>query len=108
MTWHWTLLVALAAGIPLAGAAPPGGDRELGKLGIVFDRSKGGGDTGSMRFGLHLLTETGKATGKKLTFDAQGLTNNTCVRLDGKESLLGHPPGKWRVEAEALGGGRGG
>lgn len=43
----------------------------------------------SMRFGL-VMTNS-----KKLTYDETGLTNNTCLRVDGSERLFGTPPGQW-------------
>jgi hypothetical protein len=87
-------------------ALPQASDKEIGKLGILFDR--GDAAIQSMRFGLHVLDESGKTTGKKLTYDKAGLTNNTCVRLDGKEYLFGHEPGKWHKREQDLGAGRGG
>lgn len=103
------VLLILLLGTTVLGAVPPqAGDQETGKLGIYFDKGFGGGDVHSMRFGLHILDEAGKPTGKKLTYHAAGLTSNTCVRLNGKEYLLGHEPGKWRTKEAALGNGRGG
>jgi hypothetical protein len=47
----------------------------------------------SMRFGLVMLgPDRSGQRNKRLTFEEQGLTNNTCVRLDGKESLFGERP----------------
>jgi hypothetical protein len=40
---------------------------------------------------------------KQLTYDEQGRTNNTCLRLDGNEVLFGHPPGRWQDLATSLG-----
>jgi hypothetical protein len=57
----------------------------------------------SMRFGLVLAADQ-LGQRKRLTFDEKGLTNNTCVRLDGNEWLFGERPfrlptgeilGKW-------------
>jgi hypothetical protein len=48
----------------------------------------------SMRFGLVQLpdpSQRGRAV-KRLTFKEEGLTNNTCVRLDGHEWLFGEQP----------------
>jgi hypothetical protein len=47
----------------------------------------------SMRFGLTTL-EAGGSNGrpKRLTYEEDGTTNNTCVRLDGKEWLFGERP----------------
>jgi len=44
----------------------------------------------SMRFGL--VTVGGSGAEKKLTYAASGLTNNVCVRLDGKDLLWGESP----------------
>jgi hypothetical protein len=61
----------------------------------------------TMRFGLEMLGDPGQEGAeqpKRLTFDRWGRTNNTCVRLDGREALFGHhlrgkPVGRW-VERE--------
>jgi hypothetical protein len=62
----------------------------------------------TMRFGLEMLGEPDPKNPdlfKRLTFDRWGRTNNTCVRIDGREALFGHdlrgkPRGRW-VEREA-------
>ncbi len=100
--------IALCLTVAAAGAAQPQGDKDSGRLGILFDKGFGGGNVHSMRFGLHVLDDQGKRTGKKLTFHAAGLTSNTCVKIDGKEYLFGEQPGKWRVKEAALGKGRAG
>lgn len=49
----------------------------------------------SMRFGLVMLNEPDPESPehfKRLTFDEQGGTNNTCVKLDGHEWLFGERP----------------
>ncbi|MBV9123471.1 MAG: zinc ribbon domain-containing protein [Planctomycetes bacterium] len=49
----------------------------------------------SMRFGLVMLKENDpqhQSVFKRLTFDIEGLTNNTCVRLDGHEWIFGESP----------------
>jgi hypothetical protein len=57
-----------------------------------------GGDTvpatwePSMRFGLSMFQPDSFGRRKKLTYDEKGLTNNTCVRLDGHEWLFGERP----------------
>jgi hypothetical protein len=51
----------------------------------------------TMRFGLVMLREKDPEHPdrlKKLTFDEWGRTNNTCLRVDGKECLFGQPPRK--------------
>ncbi len=52
----------------------------------------------TMRFGLVMLREKDPKHPdrlKKLTFDEWGRTNNTCLRVDGKDYLFGQPPGTW-------------
>jgi hypothetical protein len=76
-------------------------DVTLGDTGV----KPGGGPAGgprrpakwapSMRFGLIALSDQGRADGgrvKRLTFEEQGLTNNVCVHLDGREWLFGERP----------------
>jgi hypothetical protein len=70
----------------------------------------------SMRFGLTLEGGPSGGHSKKLTFEQDGTTNNTCVRLDGHEWLFGERPfrlsdggyaglwpGRWLVRDERLG-----
>jgi hypothetical protein len=75
----------------------------------------------SMRFGLVMYEEGLKHSGqeKRLTFDSKGLTNNTVVKLDGRDwwfgerpfrredgerTFTGPPwPGRWRDQKKALG-----
>jgi hypothetical protein len=45
-------------------------------------------------FGLRLTPAAGQRKGKKLMFDEWGRTNNVCLRIDGKETLLGEEPAK--------------
>jgi hypothetical protein len=71
----------------------------------------------SMRFGLAML-DGGEAEGprKRLTYELDGTTNNTCIRLDGEEWLFGERPfrladgtyegdwpGRWVTRDESLG-----
>jgi hypothetical protein len=52
----------------------------------------------TMRFGLVMLRAKDPEHPerlKKLTFDEWGRTNNTVVRVDGKDFLFGQPPGTW-------------
>jgi hypothetical protein len=54
--------------------------------------------TPKMRFGLVLPREKDPANPgkfKRLTYEEDGTTNNTVVRLDGIEHLFGQAPGKW-------------
>jgi hypothetical protein len=46
----------------------------------------------SMRFGLVLAQADTFGRRKKLTYEEKGLTNNTCIRLDGQEWLFGERP----------------
>jgi hypothetical protein len=49
----------------------------------------------SMRFGLVMLNEKDPRLPdrlKRLTFEEEGLTNNTCLRIDGNEWLFGERP----------------
>jgi hypothetical protein len=49
----------------------------------------------SMRFGLLATDPNHPDQLKKLTFDEHGRSNNTVVRVDGKDYLFGEPPGEW-------------
>ena len=53
----------------------------------------------TMRFGLVMINQ-GDGTGqrKRLTFEEEGLSNNCCVRLDGRDMLYGEQP--FRVVGE--------
>lgn len=56
------------------------------------------------RFGITMLDEpdpNNEKALKRLTYEANGSTNNTCVKLDDKECLFGLPPGRW-VRNKAL------
>jgi hypothetical protein len=46
----------------------------------------------SMRFGLELADPDASGRRKKLTFETNGTTNNTVVRLDGRDSIFGERP----------------
>jgi hypothetical protein len=53
---------------------------------------------GNYRFGLLLLKETDPENPdrhKRLTYQEPGTTNNTCVKIEGRENLYGQKPGKW-------------
>jgi hypothetical protein len=51
---------------------------------------------GNMRFGLAVLRDTaGNPVNKRLTCGLDGWSNQTLVRLDGKESEFGGPAGQW-------------
>lgn len=60
----------------------------------------------SLRFGLVMTQERHpreRRKQKQLTFDEAGRTNNTCVRVDGDERLLGQEPGRWLIDLQNLG-----
>ncbi len=60
-------------------------------------------ENNTMRFGLTMLTEQDAfRKNKKLTFDELGRTNNTCLRIDGKDYLFGERPGLWLARSEPL------
>ncbi|HKB42388.1 MAG TPA: zinc ribbon domain-containing protein, partial [Gemmataceae bacterium] len=46
----------------------------------------------SMRFGLVMREDKTGGEMKRLTFKENGVTNNTCIRLDGRELLFGEKP----------------
>jgi hypothetical protein len=60
-------------------------------LGIEFTKTD--------RFGISMLLEKDPENPKKhkrLTYEEDGQSNNTCINLEGQEHLLGNaPPGKW-------------
>jgi hypothetical protein len=96
-----------------ASGFKPGDDaEERGRIPAVWEPS--------MRFGLVMLGPDGQPGGGRLTFEEQGLTNNACVRLDGKEWLFGERPfrrsdgmgaqnwpGRWEERDVRLPSGRG-
>jgi hypothetical protein len=49
----------------------------------------------TMRFGLLARDPDHPDQTKKLTFDEHGLSNNTVIRLDGREHIFGQSPGEW-------------
>jgi hypothetical protein len=63
---------------------------------VVFDHP-------TMRFGLSTNDPHAPGVAKRLTFDQFGRSNNTCVRLDGWESLLGERNGHWQELKAPLG-----
>src|SRR5262249_46732912 len=59
--------------------------------GVQFNRTN--------RFGILMLKEKDPSNPdkyKRLIYRESGDTNNTCVKVDGHENLLGLPPGKWQ------------
>jgi hypothetical protein len=67
------------------GGVKPGADARPGELEPAIWEP-------SMRFGLVTAEIGGGGKPKRLTFDVDGKTNNTCVRLDGNEWLFGERP----------------
>jgi hypothetical protein len=62
----------------------------------------------SMRFGLLAKDPDNPDKPKKLTFDEHGRSNNTVLRVDGREFIFGEPPGEWlerkgKLEGETAG-----
>ncbi len=44
----------------------------------------------TMSFGLSVLDRKGRGGDKRLMFEDRGMTNNTCLRIDGRDYLFGH------------------
>src|SRR5262249_48424049 len=74
---------------------------QLGEGGVKPGENVGGGTTHeatwrpSMRFGLVMSKEPDprdRSKHKRLTYEEEGTTNNTVVRLDGKEWIFGESP----------------
>jgi hypothetical protein len=57
-------------------------------------------DKATMRFGIVLAEEN-----KHLTYDADGKTNNTCVKIDGQAHLFGSKRGRWETRELTMGKG---
>lgn len=58
------------------------------------------------RFGLTVLNDNGGRTA--LTYDEDGDTNHTMVRIDGLDVEFGSDAGRWETREAALGKGPGG
>jgi hypothetical protein len=54
----------------------------------------------TMRFGILAKDPDSPSRTKKLTFDEHGLSNNTVIRMDGREYFFGQSPGEW-VEVQS-------
>jgi hypothetical protein len=77
-----------------------GGDGDTPYSGLVETKPHLGIEfTKSTRFGISMLLEQDPENPKKhkrLTYEEDGQSNNTCVNLEGQEHLFGNaPPGKW-------------
>ena len=69
------------------GLKPAEGEVDMNRIPAVWEPS--------MRFGVTMVGQpdpTGASPNKRLTYAPGGLTNNTCVRLDGNEWLFGDSP----------------
>jgi len=111
----WPLLLLLLAILGMIGwdlAAPKKKDDGGGRgEGVIGERAKtidlrdseprlGIQFNERMRFGVLMLKVKDPRWGdkhKQLTYQEDGGTNNTCIRLDGYENLFGQSPGKWKV-----------
>jgi hypothetical protein len=93
------VLILMLAGVGIAQQQ----GKDVPDLVLLFDNGASPDSERTMRFGLILpkVKDQTTPTGyKQLTWHPEGITSNTCVKIDGKEYLFGHPPGKW-VEQEA-------
>jgi hypothetical protein len=110
--WRVLALALLLGGVGLTAAGPESkeSDKDAPLLRLVFhDRGDRSLAEPTMRFGILLPTMPEPrlpAKVKQLTFAPLLWTNNTCVKLDGNESLFGQAPGKWDPRQAQLGGGR--
>lgn len=85
------------------GQAAQPNAKDIPDVVIFFDNGASPNSEKTMRFGLIVPKIKDKATPsgyKQLTWHPEGITSNTCLKIDGKEYLFGHVPGKW-VEMEA-------
>src|SRR5215510_3842490 len=108
--WKVCVLACVAALLPggavresaaLSGEAGGKSD-DVPRIGFRFDDKANQGELpATMRFGVFTVIK-GKPA-KLLTSHPLGLTNNTCVKVDGSERLLGLPPGEWKEKAAKLG-----
>src|SRR5262249_43017139 len=96
----------LATGNSLRAHAQPGGDPEIAidpepRIAYAYGPN--------LRFGVSVLKDqAGKPAKELLTFAADGRTNTTVVKIDGKAQEFGGSTGKWiekmtQVAAEASG-----
>jgi uncharacterized protein (TIGR03067 family) len=59
-----------------------------------------------MEFGVTVAKDaSGKTINKRLTYDANGGTNSTVLRIDGKDHALGDPAGTWVEKPSKVGHG---
>ena len=62
----------------------------------------------TMRFGIVMPRERDPSDNKdlnkkkRLTYDELGFTNNTCIKINESEHLLGRPPGRWAKDGERV------
>lgn len=80
---------------------------EAKKAGGVTPDGAGEGTTGltipTMHVGLLMKDPDNPKEYKKLTYDKWGRSNNTCLRIDDDETLLGMPPGQWKANEMNVG-----
>jgi hypothetical protein len=112
------MVVLGAAGLTVAGTldnpAEPESKtpaKETALLKVQFHEGDREFPPPTMRFGLllpQLPARLQQSNVKLLTFDPWGWTNNTCLKIDGAESLFGlsPPAGKWGPRKAPLDGGR--
>lgn len=82
--------VVAEVGVPGVGTEVTLDDPEP-RIGVDFDRE-------TQRFGLVMLKEKDPDNPdkfKRLTYEQKGTTNNTCVKVEQFEYLLGDRPGRW-------------
>jgi hypothetical protein len=91
-----------AAGDPTEAPYPATLKSTEPRLGIDFDPRR--------RFGIIVRNEqdpNNKEKRKRLTYEENGSTNNTCVKVDGNQYLFGNPGyGKWVKREQPRGFGR--
>ncbi len=80
--------------LAIGGSAKPGEAPGKGQRAAVWEPS--------MRFGLS-MEAAARPEGRRLTFDALGLTNNCVVRLDGREVIFGERPFRDRQSGNLYG-----
>ncbi|MGE3803169.1 MAG: hypothetical protein AB7K24_00695 [Gemmataceae bacterium] len=95
----------LMAGPDKKGAIEPPkmGPRDIGPLadttphiGLTFKEW-------NQRFGIAILDQAdvrNREDKKRLTYALDGTTNNTCIKIDGYESLFGQNPGSWHGDRQ--------
>jgi hypothetical protein len=91
-----------------AGEGEPD-DKDIPRIRVQFQDKQANRVTGpkgatlapTMRFGVEIVKK-GQPP-KRLTFHSAGVSNNTCLKIDGSERLFGSKPGEWKERAVKLG-----